>query len=156
MRNQETHLLTLGTEDVRPSIQQAGIASLWPLATVEGADTHYICMKSTYYEYEVDGVPKLWSAARSKIQVRNKRITYFHHCAVGPSIYQVGVAHMTSGHNRRCWHAWYMYEVYLLWLWSGWGASIIINTCYKWETKRISYYHHCDIYIRLALHPHTH
>ena len=54
---QETHLLTLGTEDVRPSIQQAGIASLWPLATVEGADTHYICMKSTYYEYEVDGVP---------------------------------------------------------------------------------------------------
>ena len=24
---------------------QAGATSLWPLATVEGAETHYICMK---------------------------------------------------------------------------------------------------------------
>jgi hypothetical protein len=29
---------------VRPSIYQAGIASFLPLATVEGAETHYICI----------------------------------------------------------------------------------------------------------------
>jgi hypothetical protein len=46
------------TEAVRPCIYQAGIASLWPLAAVEGAETHYIWMKSTCYEYEVDGVPQ--------------------------------------------------------------------------------------------------
>jgi hypothetical protein len=33
------------TEAVRPSIYQAGIACLWPLAAIEGAKTHYICIK---------------------------------------------------------------------------------------------------------------
>ena len=37
---------------VRPSIYQAEVASLWPLATVEGAETFYI------YEYELGGVPQ--------------------------------------------------------------------------------------------------
>ena len=34
---------------------QARAASLWPLATVAGAKLHYICMKKTWYEYEVGG-----------------------------------------------------------------------------------------------------
>jgi hypothetical protein len=39
--------LLLPLQCVRPSTKhyQAGVASLWPLATVEGAETHYICMK---------------------------------------------------------------------------------------------------------------
>ena len=33
---------------------KAGAASLWPLATVEGAETLYIYIKKTCYEYELD------------------------------------------------------------------------------------------------------
>ena len=37
---------------------QVRVASLWPLATVEDAETHYICMTLTWYEYEVGGEPQ--------------------------------------------------------------------------------------------------
>jgi len=43
---------------VRPSIYQAEVASLWPLATVEGAKAFYIYMKYIFYEYELGGVPQ--------------------------------------------------------------------------------------------------
>ena len=33
---------------------KAGAASLWPVATVKGAELHYICIKKTCYEYELD------------------------------------------------------------------------------------------------------
>ena len=52
-------------------------------------------------------------------------------CSVSarPSIYCI---HMTTGHytidNRRCWNTLYMYEEDLLWVWSGWGASIITHS----------------------------
>jgi len=36
-----------------------------------------------------------------------------------------GCVHMTTSHSGRCWNAWYMYDIDLIWVWSGWGASII-------------------------------
>jgi len=38
---------------VPESKYQGVAASLWPVATVEGAELHYICIKKTCYEYEV-------------------------------------------------------------------------------------------------------
>ena len=46
-----THTLSYCALTVRPGICQAGIASIWPLATVEGAETFYMCMKLTCDEY---------------------------------------------------------------------------------------------------------
>ena len=43
---------------VRQSIYQCGVASLWPRAKVEGAETLYVCMTTTSYEYEVYEVPQ--------------------------------------------------------------------------------------------------
>ena len=40
---------------VQESKYQDVAASLWPVATVEGAELHYICIKKTCYEYEVCG-----------------------------------------------------------------------------------------------------
>jgi len=43
---------------------QYGVASLWPgCSTVAGAELHYICMKSTFYEYEVGGGPQTYPTA---------------------------------------------------------------------------------------------
>jgi hypothetical protein len=36
-----------------------------------------------------------------------------------------GFVLMTTSHSGRCWNKLYMYEVDLIWVWSGWGASII-------------------------------
>ena len=35
---------------------QVGVASLWPLATIDGAETLYTCMNKSWYEYEVGWV----------------------------------------------------------------------------------------------------
>jgi hypothetical protein len=47
---------------VRPSIYQAGLASLWSLATVDGAETLYKCITKTWAwgenEAEAEGVPQ--------------------------------------------------------------------------------------------------
>ena len=34
---------------------QGMAASLWPVATIAGAELHYICKKKTSYEYDLDG-----------------------------------------------------------------------------------------------------
>jgi hypothetical protein len=38
-----------------------------------------------------------------------------------------------SSHGRRCWNTIYMYEVNLLWVWSGWSVSIITYTLYPYH-----------------------
>jgi hypothetical protein len=44
---------------VRPSrYYQCGVASLWPRAQIEGAETLYICLKKISYEYEVYELPQ--------------------------------------------------------------------------------------------------
>jgi len=40
---------------VSESKYQGVAASLWPVAMVEGAELHYICIKKTCYEYELNG-----------------------------------------------------------------------------------------------------
>ena len=62
------------------------------------------------------------------IQVRvqeNHLLTLF---SVTQHIAVCGCIHMTTSHNRRCWNTLYMYQIDLLWVWSGWGASIIIHS----------------------------
>ena len=49
---------------VNPIIYHAGVASLWPLAAVAGAEMHYIYMNLIFYEYEVDGMPQSWPTVR--------------------------------------------------------------------------------------------
>jgi hypothetical protein len=39
-------------------LYHTGFASLWPLAAVAGAETHYIYMNMIFYEYELGGVPQ--------------------------------------------------------------------------------------------------
>jgi hypothetical protein len=46
------------TLTVKPSIYQARVAPSWPGAAVERAETHYICMKQIWHEYEVCGMPQ--------------------------------------------------------------------------------------------------
>jgi hypothetical protein len=55
VRVQENYLLPLWLWD---PAHKAGVAFLWLPATVEGAETLYICMKKTSYEYEVYEVPQ--------------------------------------------------------------------------------------------------
>ena len=43
---------------VSESKYQSVAASLWPVATVTGAELHYICIKKTCYEYEGNGGPQ--------------------------------------------------------------------------------------------------
>ena len=42
---------------------------------------------------------------------------------------------MTTGHSRRCWNTIYMYEEDFLWVWSGWGFSIICNSRTPWQNQ---------------------
>ena len=63
--------------------------------------------------------------------------------------------HMTVIHSRKCWNTLYMYEVDLIWVWSGVGVVIITYSTIQWETKRIPYYHF-SLSIRLGLHPYDH
>ena len=41
--------------EVRPSV---GVASVWPLTTVEGAEILYIRMRQTCCEYDLGGLPQ--------------------------------------------------------------------------------------------------
>ncbi len=43
------------SQQVIESKYQGVVASLWPVPTVAGAELHYICIKKTCYESEVDG-----------------------------------------------------------------------------------------------------
>jgi hypothetical protein len=103
---------------------QAGGASLWPLATVAGAETLYIYIKQTCYEYEVCG----------GFNHKNQQgIQLWHqegHLLSG-SIEQISgwsCILMTTSHCSRCWIALYMYKEDLMWVWREWGASNIRRT----------------------------
>ena len=55
-----------------------GAASLWLPATVEGAQTHYICMKWIWYEYEVDGRSQSYPTAYPQWQTHWKSYDCAH------------------------------------------------------------------------------
>ena len=81
---------------------------LWPQAAVEGAETH--CKWET------------------------ERIYYCHFdCRCRLIIHQDCIL-MTCNHTSRYKNNLFMYEVDLIWVWRGWGASIITYTMIQWET----------------------
>jgi hypothetical protein len=66
---------------------------------------------------------------------------------------------MTTSYSRRCWNALYMYEVDLRWVWSEWGATMVIYSMLQVRNRE----NHLlpllltdPAYIRLALHPYEH
>jgi phosphomannomutase len=87
---------------------------------------------NTLYMYE-DNLLWVWSGwgaaiiIYSLIQVRNpSESPTTDSTSLPEQILVWGCIHMTASHNRRYWNALYMYEVDLLWVWSGWDAAIII------------------------------
>ena len=106
---------------------QGVAASLWPVATVQGAELHYICIKKTCYEYEV----------LEGLNHKNKQrpTSYQQHPLSGPrgQISGCGCILMTSSHCSRCWIALYMYKEDLLWVWSVWGVDIDLDDLSYWE-----------------------
>jgi len=113
---------------------QVGVASLWPLATVAGAESLYICMKKTSYEYEVGWCSQSYVAVDP--HGKTKRISYecwfylFHEQISG-----WGCILMTTRHSSRCWKSLYMYEKVLPWVWSGLVFSIICNSRTPWQNQ---------------------
>jgi hypothetical protein len=122
----------IATLSVRPTIYQVGVASLWPLGTIDDAETHNMYMNLIFYEYELGGVPhNLQHDTSQKLSEESPSTpTPTSNWAVRPSIYQVkavtlwplatieGVKTQYICMKTPC----YEYEVE-----NRWGASII--TC---------------------------
>jgi hypothetical protein len=137
---------------------QAVVSSLWPLAAVAGAETHYICIEQSFYEYEVCGVsqtylntcykwkPRELPTATSVCETRHRR--------------GWGCIPMTTGRSSRCWNALYMYRVIdLQWVWSGWGVSNISQHMLQVKNQEnclLPLWLWDQAYIRLGLHPYDH
>jgi hypothetical protein len=79
--------LPLWALTVNPSVYHAGFASLWPLAAVAGAETHYIYMNLIFYEYEVCRVPQYHNPSEKP---RESPTTYYCLWLWDPA-YQAGV-----------------------------------------------------------------
>ena len=79
---------TFCTHDIHSQVTeskyQAGGASWWPVATVAGAELHYICIKKICYEYEGDVECLNQNIQHDKV---NSYLT-----VVNPIIYHAGVA----------------------------------------------------------------
>ena len=97
------------------------VASLWPLATVAGAETHYMYIKAICYEY-IKGVGLPHPHSSSNLEFP----TTASGASLGLNISGWGI-HMASSHrhSRRPGNLLNVYNINLLWVWSGWGASII-------------------------------
>jgi len=69
-----------------------------------------------------------------------------------------GCVLMTTSHSGRCWNALYMYEVDLIWVWSGWGASSLNHNLQHAASERPSEsptaatWHQAHIRLRLCPH----
>ena len=89
------------------------VASLWPLAAVAGVETHYIYeLDLVLWPYEVDGMPhSKW----------NKDCFDFESKPISGWGYNLN----TYSRCSWCWNALHIYEFDLLWVWSGWDASIM-------------------------------
>ena len=59
------------------------------------------------------------------IQVRNQENLLLPLSTVRPSIIRLGLHPYDTIHSRQRWNTLYMYEVDLIWVWGGWGATII-------------------------------
>jgi hypothetical protein len=111
---------TLTVRLVRPSIYQVRVTPLWLLAAVdgEGAETLYI------YIWTRPVMSMMWMGCLN----HNLQLNPSETPSESPTAISRWVCIlMTTGCSSRCWNALYIYELDLLWVWTGWGASII--TC---------------------------
>ncbi len=117
---------------------KAGVTSLWPSTTVEGAEALYICIKKSCYEYELDGGYQ--SQVLTEDPSANPATSH-----LGPieKISGWSCILMTTGHCSRCWNTLYIYNEDLLWEWTGRGVSYT-------STNRDSY--SCTKHITLRSH----
>ena len=84
-------------------------------------------------------MPQSYPAAWSKWET--EWLSYHHQDCETKHISGWGCILMTPSHGRRCSNALYVYELDLIWVWSGWGVSIISHSMIQWETEWITYYH---------------
>ena len=130
-------------------------AAQGPLATVQGAETHYICMTRTWHEYKEGGV---YILANSMLQVRNQvNLLLILPLWLWDPAYQAGVASI-----------WLLATVAFIHVWSRPALSM------KWVGCLNHNLHHIQVRnrdreslllpsfylsksnIRLELHPHDH
>jgi hypothetical protein len=139
VRLQVNHQLPPTTVTLRHSIYQARVASLWPLAKIEGPETLFYAWNRR--DMGMKGVG-CFNHNLSMVQVRlRENLLLPLRCETNNTGWS-GIL-MTTSHSCRCQKPLYMYEVDLLWVWMVWGASIInlqYGTSEKWETKWFSYY----------------
>ena len=98
---------TTTTETVRPIIHQVGVASSWPLSTVEAAETLYMYDEDLLWVWSGWGAPII---SYSTLQVRNPYYCYHWDC--DPKHIISGwdcCILMTTSHSRRCWNTIYIY-----------------------------------------------
>ena len=89
------------SETLRPSIYQAGVASLWPSATIQGAETLYIYVCQSGWGVDI--------ITYSTIQVRNQENLLQPLWLWNPAYIRLVFMHMTTSRNRRCWNTIYIY-----------------------------------------------
>ena len=155
------------------SIYQVEVTSLWPQTAVAESETHNI------YVWWWTDMSMKWVGCPNHIlthmqvtsdkpqTIKTKRISYCHcHCHIDYETQRISgldCKHMTIGYNRNWWNTLYIHKVDLLWVWSGWGVSIITCSILQVRTQvnvllLLPLLLQVHIYIRLELelHPYDH
>ncbi len=129
---------------------QYGVVSLWPLALamVEGAETFF-------YIYEVD-LLWVWTGWGASI-IRTTTPAHSPTASVLPPSADIrlgcGRILMTCSHGWWWSNTLYIYKEDLLWVWTGWGVSIIsTNRGSKCESMHNITFRPLRAYIRVELH----
>jgi hypothetical protein len=129
---------TTVTVNVRPSIYQHWVASLWPLATIEGAETNYILMSMTWYEYEVNEVSHNDTSQNPRQSPTAAIVTVRPRISGGvASSWPVAKVAGAKSLHICIKSTSYEYELYR-------GPQSWPTAYCKWETKWMSYCHHWD------------
>ena len=115
-RDSPTTGLYCGTRQI-----QVRVASIWSLAALAGDETHYIYMKNLTWVRSGWGTSTI---TYSTLQVRDQ-VNLQLPVTVRPSKYQAEVASLGPPATVEVANALYVYGVDLIWVWSGWDASII-------------------------------
>jgi hypothetical protein len=95
-----------------------GAASLWPLLdTFERAETHYICMKWIWYEYEAGWRSQSYPTACPQWETMTKSYDCAHSFLSDGMVWCCGI--MTASHGWRLLNTFYRYNDEVHQVWSG-------------------------------------